>query len=165
MTASALVGNRLAETVAVIGCVSHDDLGWQVLDQCVGPRASPFCPAVRVKRTEHPRPRTAMWVFVFKPLGERPWPYLKTPFLSAGRVLVNANDGGVSTIKHSKSGSSDIASKMRHHTPLRLHRLKRRKTLFRSPNTSGRLRQGDPVHTIRNAPSTNIRLSRRVDPL
>ena len=42
-------------------------------------------------------------------------------------------------IRYSKSGSSDIASKMRVRTPLAVHRLKRRNTLFQSPNAS---RQG-----------------------
>src|SRR5215211_5262381 len=69
-----------------------------------------------------------------------------------------------STIRYSKSGSSDIASKIRHQTPLMLHRLKRRNTLFQSPNASGRSRQGEPVRTIHSTPSTNILLSRPVDP-
>src|SRR6187431_887441 len=33
-----------------------------------------------------------------------------------------------------------------------------------SPNASGRSRQGEPVRTIHNTPSTNIRLSRPVEP-
>src|SRR3981189_1016687 len=70
-----------------------------------------------------------------------------------------------STIRYSKSGSSDIASKIRRQTPLMLHRLKRRNTLFQSPNVSGRSRQGEPVRTIHSTPSTNIRLSRPVEPL
>jgi hypothetical protein len=49
---------------------------------------------------------------------------------------------------------------MRRHTPFRLQRPKRRKALFYSPNTSGRSRQGDPVRTIHNTPSTNLRLFR-----
>jgi hypothetical protein len=53
---------------------------------------------------------------------------------------------------------------MRHQTPLRLHRLKRRNTLFHSPNTSGKSRQGEPVRTIQSTPSTNIRLSLPVEP-
>src|SRR6202022_960982 len=69
-----------------------------------------------------------------------------------------------STIRYSKSGSPDIASKMRHQTPLRLHRLKRRKTRFQPPGGSGRARQGEPVRTIHSTPSTNIRLSRPVEP-
>src|SRR5262249_9978391 len=69
-----------------------------------------------------------------------------------------------STIRYSKSGSSESASKMRHQTRLVLHRLKRRKTLFHSPNTSGRSRQGEPVRTIQSTPSTNIRLFRPVEP-
>jgi len=69
-----------------------------------------------------------------------------------------------STIRYSKSGSSDIASNSRRQTPFWLQRLKRRKTLFQSPNTSGRPRQGEPVRTIQSTPSTNIRLSRPVDP-
>ena len=63
-----------------------------------------------------------------------------------------------------KSGSSDIASKMRYQTPLMLQRLKRRNTLFQSPNVSGRSRHGEPVRTIQSTPSTNILLSRPVEP-
>ena len=66
-----------------------------------------------------------------------------------------------STVTYSMSGSSDIASKMRHQTPLRLHR---RNALFRSPNTSGRSRQGEPVRMIHGTPSTNIKLSHPVEP-
>jgi hypothetical protein len=50
-----------------------------------------------------------------------------------------------STIKYSKSGSSDIASKMRHQTPLMLYRLKRRNTLFQSP---GRACTHNPKHAF-----------------
>lgn len=70
----------------------------------------------------------------------------------------------LSTIRYSKSGSSDIASKMRRQTPLSLQRLKRRNTLFQSPNTSGGSRHGEPVRTIHNTPSTNMWLSRPVEP-
>jgi hypothetical protein len=52
----------------------------------------------------------------------------------------------------------------RHQTPLILHRLKGRNTLFQSPNASGRSRQGEPVRTVHSTPSTNIRLSRPVEP-
>ena len=45
-----------------------------------------------------------------------------------------------------------------------LYRLKRRNTLFQSPNASGRSCQGEPVRTIHSTPSTNIRLSRPVEP-
>src|SRR5258705_8777585 len=69
-----------------------------------------------------------------------------------------------SMIRYSKSGSSDIASKILDQTRLMLHRLKRRNTLFQSPNASGRSRQGEPVRTIHSTPSTNIRLSRPVEP-
>jgi hypothetical protein len=37
-------------------------------------------------------------------------------------------------------------------------------TLFQSPNASGRSRQEEPVRTIHSTPSTNIRLSRPVEP-
>src|SRR5260370_27508997 len=88
---------------------------------------------------------------------------LRPPFLAPAacwwaRTMVE------STIRYSKSGSSDIASKIRHQTPLRLHRLKRRNTLFQSPNASGRSRQGQPVRPIQSTPSTNIRLSRPLPP-
>jgi hypothetical protein len=56
-----------------------------------------------------------------------------------------------------------IRQKIRHQTPLLLHRLKRRNTVFRSPNASGRSRQGEPVRTIQSTPSTNIRLCRPVE--
>lgn len=69
-----------------------------------------------------------------------------------------------SMIRYSKSGSSDIAAKMRCQTPLRLQRLKRRNTEFHSPNASGRSRQGEPVRTIHRTPSTNMRLLRPVEP-
>lgn len=68
------------------------------------------------------------------------------------------------TIRYSKSGSSDIAANMRHQMPFWLQRLKRRKTLFHSPNTSGRSRQGEPVRTIQSTASTNMRLSRPDEP-
>src|ERR1700732_1154462 len=63
-----------------------------------------------------------------------------------------------STIRYSKSGSSDSASKIRHQTPLTLQRLKRRNTLFQSPNASGRSRQGEPVRTLHSTPSTSTRM-------
>jgi hypothetical protein len=67
-------------------------------------------------------------------------------------------------IRYSKSGSSDRASKIRCQTPFWLQRLNRRKTLFHSPNTSGRSRQGAPVRTIQSTPSINIPLLRPVEP-
>jgi hypothetical protein len=36
--------------------------------------------------------------------------------------------------------------------------------MFQSPNASGRSRQGEPVRTIDSTPSTNIWLSRPVEP-
>jgi hypothetical protein len=69
-----------------------------------------------------------------------------------------------STIRYSKSGSADIASNILRQTPFWLHRLKRRKTLFQSPNAPGRSRHGEPVLMIHSTPSTNIRLLRPVEP-
>jgi hypothetical protein len=69
-----------------------------------------------------------------------------------------------SMIRYSKSGSPDIASKIRRQTPFWLQRLNRRKALFQSPNASGKSRQGEPVRTIHNTPSTNMRLSRPIEP-
>ena len=62
-----------------------------------------------------------------------------------------------STIRYSKSGSSEIALKIRHRTPLMLHRLKRRNTLFQSPKglwktTPGRARTYDPQHAFYEHP-------------
>jgi hypothetical protein len=56
------------------------------------------------------------------------------------------------------------ASKIRHQTLLALHRLKRRNTLFQFPNASGRSRQGDPYERSTAHLSTNIRLSRPLEP-
>jgi hypothetical protein len=47
---------------------------------------------------------------------------------------------------------------------LTLHRPKRRNTLFRSPNASGRSRHGEPVRTNQSTPSINILLLRPVEP-
>ena len=70
----------------------------------------------------------------------------------------------LSRIRYSKSASSDRAAKMRSHTPLAAQRLNRRKALFQRPKTSGRSRHGAPVRTIHSTPSTNMRLSRPVEP-
>lgn len=99
----------------------------------------------------------------FREVGAAKGLIFRPPFLAPAacwwaRMMV------LSTIRYSKSGSSDMASKMRRHTPLSLQRLKRRNTLFQSPNTSGRSRHGEPVRTIHNTPSTNMRLSRPVEP-
>src|SRR5262245_23085993 len=88
---------------------------------------------------------------------------LRPPFLAPAacwwaRTMVE------STMRYSKSGSFDKASKRRSHTPFWLHRLKRRNTLFHSPNTSGRSRHGEPVRAIHNTPSMNMRLFRPVEP-
>src|SRR5271156_980448 len=88
---------------------------------------------------------------------------LQTPLFSPGSVLICSDNGGVDN-QIFEVGTSDIASNIRHQTPLALHRLKRRNTLFQSPNASGRSRQGEPVRTIHSTPSTNIRLSRPVEP-
>lgn len=34
--------------------------------------ASPFCPAVSMKRTGQPSPRTTIWILVLRPPRERP---------------------------------------------------------------------------------------------
>src|SRR5712691_4803526 len=61
-----------------------------------------------------------------------------------------------STIRYSKSGSSDIASKIRHQTPLMLHRLKRRHAVpiskYLRKITPGRARTHDPQHTFHEHP-------------
>ena len=68
-----------------------------------------------------------------------------------------------SMTKYSRSGSSDIVSKIRRQTPLMLHRLKRRNTLFQSRTLpEGHAREN--LRTIHSTPSTNIRLSRPVEP-
>src|SRR5690606_32472972 len=147
----------------VIGRVGYDDLGRQVLDQgialrCIALLTCGECEADRTAETAHGHvdlgaqaPTGAAKGLIFSP-------FFAPAACWWARMLVLA------TIRYSKSGSSDIADKMRHRTPLRLQRLKRPKTLFHSPNTSGRSRQGEPVRTIHNTASTTMRLSRPDDP-
>ncbi|KEA04405.1 hypothetical protein CN09_18855 [Rhizobium rhizogenes] len=79
----------------------------------------------------------------------------------AGGVRMGSDDAGID-IQVFVVRSTDIAVNMRHQMPLWLQRLKRRKTLFHSPNTSGRSRLGEPVRTIQStaSKSKNMRLSR-----
>src|SRR5450631_4756747 len=150
--------------ISVIGCIGHDDLGRKPLDQCGGLR----CIALLTCRQREAHRTTqasnghmyfgaqaaarAADRLIFRP------PFLAPAACWWARTMVE------SMIRYSKSGSSDIASNIRYQTPLMLHRLKRRNTLFQSPNASGRSRQGEPVRTIQSTPSTNIRLSRPVEP-
>jgi hypothetical protein len=76
-------------------------------------------------------------------------------------MLVGA-DMVESMIRYSASGSSDIASKIRHKTPWMLRRLKRR--LFPIPKHLWKITPRRAVRTIHSTPSTNIRLSRPVEP-
>src|ERR1700690_3581527 len=150
--------------IGIIGCVGHDDLGRQSLNQGGGLRrvALLTCGKREPHRTSQASnghvnlgaqaTARAADRLIFRP------PFLAPAACWWARTMVE------STIRYSKSGSSDIASKIRHQTPLKLQRLKRRNTLFQSPNASGRSRQGEPVRTIQSTPSTNIRLSRRVEP-
>src|SRR6267142_478373 len=160
----ALGGDGVAQVIGIIGCIGHDDLGGQPLDQGSGLR----CIALLTCGQHEPHGTSqasnghvnlgaqatarAADRLIFRP------PFLAPAACWWARTMVE------STIRYSKSGSSDIASKIRHQTPLRLQRLKRRNTLFQSPNASGRSRQGEPVRTIQSTPSTNIRLSRPVEP-
>src|SRR5260370_35217544 len=159
----ALAGDRQPEVVGDIGGLGDDGLGGHAVDERPGRRG-----ITGLAGGEHEGHRTAQAAH-----GEMDL---------VGQAAARASDGLIasppfappecwwartmveSTIKYSKSGSSDTASKMRRPTPLPLHRLKRRKTLFHSPNASGRPRHGEPVRTIHNTPSTNIRVSRPVEP-
>src|SRR5258705_5338932 len=159
-----LGGDGVANVIGVIGRIGHDDLGRQSLDQ--GGRLRCIALLTCGKREPHRTSQAAnghMYLgaqataratdrLIFRP------PFFAPAACWCARTMVE------STIRYSKSGSSDIASNIRHQTPLMLHRLKRRNTLFQSPNASGRSRQGEPVRTIHSTPSTNIRLSRPVEP-
>src|SRR5260370_19976889 len=152
-----------AEVVGVIGCIGDDDIGGHALDEGPGLRR-----IACLAGGQHEAHRASQAAHGEMDLG--------------GQAAARASDGLIanppfaplecwwartivdSAISYSKSGSSDRASKMRRQTPLPLHRLKRRKTLFHSPNASGRSRHGEPVRTIHNTPSTNIRFSRPVAP-
>jgi hypothetical protein len=70
----------------------------------------------------------------------------------------------LSMIRYSKPGSSAIAASRRSQTPLAAQRLNRRQTLFQWPKAAGRSRHGAPVRTSHSTPSTNMRLSRPVEP-
>src|ERR1700727_2506801 len=157
-------GDGLAEGIGVIGCIGHDHLGGQSRDQRGRLRriALLTCGQREPHRTSqaangHMDLRAQAAARAADRLIFRP-PFFAPAACWWARTMVE------STIRYSKSGSSDIASKIRHQTPLMLHRLKRRNTLFQSPNASGRSRQGEPVRTIHSTPSTNIRLSRPAEP-
>src|SRR3990170_3471353 len=160
----ALGSDGLTEAIAVIGGIRHDDFCRQALDQGVG------LWGVALLTSRESKPHRAaeathgeMDLGAQAAAGAAKGLIFRPPFFAPAacwwaRMIVE------STIRYSKSGSSEIAAKMRHQTPLWLPRLKRLKTLFHSPNASGRSRQGDPVRTIHSTPSTNIRLFRPVEP-
>ena len=151
---SAFVSDSLAQAVTVVGCIGQYGFGWQAFDQRIGLRGVSFLASREREAHRAPKAsyghvdlgaqaaaRTAQCLvgrgLIFSPLfaPEACW---------WARMMVE------STIKYSKSGSSDIAAKMRHQMPLWLQRLKRRKTLFQSPNAGqiapGRTRSYDPQH-------------------
>src|SRR5258705_8907964 len=113
--------------IGVVGCVGHDDL-------VSLPASSRLrCIALLTCGQREPH-RTSQASNGHMNLGAQATAraadrlILRPPFLAPAacwwaRTMVE------STIRYSKSGSSDIASKIRHQTPLRLHRLKRRNTL------------------------------------
>jgi transposase len=160
----ALGGDRLAQRVGVVGRIGNDHLGRKPVDQRVGLRAVAALSAGQGEAHWGAQAANgqvdlgtqaaagAAKGLIFSP------PFFAPAACWWARMMV------LSTIRYSKSGSSDMASKMRRHTPLSLQRLNRRNTLFHSPKTSGRSRQGEPVRTIHSTPSTNIRLSRPVEP-
>jgi hypothetical protein len=69
-----------------------------------------------------------------------------------------------SIITYSLSGSCDRVLKTRSQPPLLLHREWRRCTTRKSPNRSGKSRQGMPERYRYSTASTNNRLSRAVTP-
>lgn len=153
----------VADVVGVVSGVSDDDLGGCAIKEETSLRriARLACGEDEADRAAEP-PNGKMDLGAQAAARTSEGLILSPPFAPlacwCARTIVE------SMIRYSKSGSSDIVAKIRAQTPLRLQRLKRRKTLFQSPNTSGRSRQGEPVRTIQRTPSTNIRLSRPVEP-
>jgi hypothetical protein len=149
---SAFARDCQPEVVGIIGGIGDDDIGGHAFDERPGLRYI-ACLAGGEDEAHRTGRRDGSWWS-----GRRAsvrWPDCEPPFAPLecwwARTMVE------STIRYSKSGSSDIASKMRRQMPFSLHRLKRRKTLFHSPNASGRSRHGEPVRTIHKTHSTNIR--------
>lgn len=77
-----------------------------------------------VSRTGHPKPRTANYILVLRPRASDQSPDLQTQLFCHGGVVMRPDDGGVDDQIFKKSESSDIASNIRHQTPLVLHLLK-----------------------------------------
>lgn len=113
----AFVGDGLAQVVGVVG-VGHDDLGGEILDQGAGPgrvallsggegevdgaaQASDGHVDLGAQATA----RTTKGL-IFSP------PFFAPAACWWARTMVE------STIRYSKSGSSDMAAKMRHHRPI-----------------------------------------------
>src|SRR5258708_24666099 len=114
--------------IGVVGCVGHDDLGREAFQQssrlrCIAltcgqhePHGTSQASNGHMNLGAQATARAADRL-IFRP------PFLAPAACWWARTMVE------STIRYSKSGSSDIASKIRHQTPLRLQRLKRRNTL------------------------------------
>lgn len=147
--------------IGIISGIGHDDLGGWSLDQCGGLRCIAFLTC-----SQHEPHGTSLAAKGHVYFGAQ------TPARAADRLIFRplfsprrrADAPRRSTIRYSKSEASDIASKIRHQTPFLVPRLKRRNR-SNPQNASGRSRQGEPVRTIHSTPSTNIRLSRPVEPL
>ena len=113
----ALVGDRLAKVVGVIGGVGHDDLSGQAFDQGSGLRD--IAHLARREQEAHGASQT--------PDGQMDFGAQATARAADGLILSPpfaplacwwARTMVESTIRYSKSGSSDIASKIRRQTPL-----------------------------------------------
>jgi len=155
--------NGGTEVIGVIGRVGHHDGGALKAEKGRGLRHVAFLPGGQTDADGTAKPTDGDVDLSAQATAGAAKGLIFSPFFApaacwCARTIVE------SRIKYSKSGSSAIAVKMRCQMPFALHRLKRRKALFQLPNTSGRSRQGAQVRTIHSTPSTNIRLSRPVEP-
>ena len=67
-----LGGDRLAQVIGIIGVSAMTTSAGNPSIKAAACGASPFWPAVRMNRTGHPKPRTAIWISVLRPPRERP---------------------------------------------------------------------------------------------
>src|SRR5215212_8732084 len=122
----ALGGDRLTKVIGVIGRVGHDDLLRQTFDQRAGlGRITSLAGCEREPDRASQAPDRQMDLGA-QAAARAPNGLILSPFFAPlacwwARTMVE------STIRYSKSGSSDTASKIRRQTPFWLHRLKLRK--------------------------------------
>ncbi len=157
----ALGGDGLAEVVGVIGGVGHHHLGRETFDQWTCLRHVPsVAGGEREPYRAGPIPARPCGFWCSNRHESGQWPDLQTPLFSPRRVLVGANDGRVDD---QVLEVRIIGHRLEDAPP---HALAAEAPEDAVPLTKnfGEIPQGDPVRTIQSTPSTNIRLSRPVEP-